>query len=75
MTATLPPNLLRLFTPRPPVPFAPPVDREFNHRKGPFYSDVASFVHCLSEPSIPSTSKPTPQQLKQEKVNVLINLC
>lgn len=43
MTANLPPNLLRLFAPRPPVPYLPPVDKGPDPR--PFYMDgIGAFL-------------------------------
>ena len=50
MTANLPPQLLKYFTPRPPLPYLGPTDRDFNDRKRlqltpltPFLKDCKGF--------------------------------
>jgi len=40
MTSHLPPSLLALFSPRPPIPFFPPPEKN----KCPPYSGMAEFV-------------------------------
>ncbi|RUS19141.1 U1 small nuclear ribonucleo protein of 70kDa MW N terminal-domain-containing protein [Jimgerdemannia flammicorona] len=47
MTDKLPPNLLKLFAPRPPLPFSQPLDRDPAARKGPTISGIAQFVDQL----------------------------
>jgi U1 small nuclear ribonucleoprotein len=44
MTDKLPPNLQRLFAPRPPLPFIAPVDAPKTGDKRPAYSPVAQFL-------------------------------
>ncbi|KAI8136717.1 hypothetical protein BJV82DRAFT_638553 [Fennellomyces sp. T-0311] len=47
MTDKLPPNLLKLFAPRPPLPYAPPLDREPGKRVGARIGGIADFVPLL----------------------------
>jgi U1 small nuclear ribonucleoprotein len=44
MTANLPPQLLKYFTPRPPLPFLGPTDREFNERKRLQLTPMSTFL-------------------------------
>ncbi|KAJ2997573.1 hypothetical protein HDV02_005385 [Globomyces sp. JEL0801] len=44
MTSGLPPNLLRLFAPRPPLPFLPPVDPDPKDRKLPKYTGLSEVL-------------------------------
>ncbi|KAJ3092314.1 U1 small nuclear ribonucleoprotein 70 kDa [Quaeritorhiza haematococci] len=47
MTALLPPNLLKLFAPRPPLPYLEPLDRDPVERRRPVISGVGEFLpHC-----------------------------
>lgn len=47
MTSQLPPNLLRLFAPRPPLVYLPPIDKEFRQRRRPVYTGVGGFLGRL----------------------------
>ncbi|KAG2221755.1 hypothetical protein INT45_003395 [Circinella minor] len=47
MTDKLPPNLLKLFAPRPPLPYAPPLDKEPGKRVGARVSGIADVVPML----------------------------
>ncbi|KAI8910381.1 hypothetical protein EDD86DRAFT_205258 [Gorgonomyces haynaldii] len=49
MTSQLPPNLLRLFAPRPPVKHIPAIDKEFKERRTPQYTPVALFLEQLGD--------------------------
>ncbi|RUS15267.1 hypothetical protein BC937DRAFT_92677 [Endogone sp. FLAS-F59071] len=49
MTDKLPPNLLKLFAPRPPLPFSYPLDRDPAKRKGPTISGIAHLVEQLKD--------------------------
>ncbi|KAI9151221.1 hypothetical protein H9P43_009836 [Blastocladiella emersonii ATCC 22665] len=49
MTDRLPPNLLRLFAPRPPAEYLPPLDRDPAKRRGPTYSGVAHLMDQLRD--------------------------
>ncbi|KAI9033361.1 hypothetical protein DFJ74DRAFT_601278 [Hyaloraphidium curvatum] len=44
MTSTLPPNLLKLFTPRPALPFVEPVDKDTAKLPKPKFLGLAAFV-------------------------------
>lgn len=45
-THLLPPNLLKLFAPRPPLPYARPVDRDIDRIRK---KDVSGVAHILSQ--------------------------
>ncbi|KAG2182249.1 hypothetical protein INT43_007176 [Umbelopsis isabellina] len=47
MTDKLPPNLLKLFAPRPPLPYIPPLDRDPSKRKGAQISGIAQYFDQL----------------------------
>ncbi|KAI9269289.1 U1 small nuclear ribonucleoprotein of 70kDa N-terminal [Phascolomyces articulosus] len=47
MTDKLPPNLLKLFAPRPPLPYAPPLDKEPGKRVGARVSGIADLTPML----------------------------
>lgn len=47
MTDKLPPNLLKLFAPRPPLPYAPPLDKEPGKRVGARVAGIADYVPML----------------------------
>lgn len=44
MTANLPPQLLKYFTPRPPLPYLAPTDRDFHERKRLQLTPMAAFL-------------------------------
>jgi U1 small nuclear ribonucleoprotein len=46
MTASLPPTLLALFAPRPPLPFAPPLEKPTL----PHLTGISSYLHYFTEP-------------------------
>lgn len=70
MTSSLPPNLLRLFEPRPPLPFKKPLDHPPGNRRSIYPSGVAEFMHTLHE-GFDADYKPykTPLVLKQERID------
>ncbi|CAP68813.1 uncharacterized protein PODANS_7_7800 [Podospora anserina S mat+] len=49
MTDRLPPNLLALFTPRPPLRWVPPCDKAPEQRKTATISGVADFLPAMEE--------------------------
>lgn len=49
MTALLPPNLLRLFAPRPPIKYLPPCDKDFNQRRRPVYNGLAQYLEQCAD--------------------------
>jgi U1 small nuclear ribonucleoprotein len=49
MTCNLPPNILRLFAPRPPLYWLPSSDRDYFERTGQKIGGVGEYLHCLKE--------------------------
>lgn len=49
MTDRLPPNLLKLFAPRPPLPYLRPLDRDVTQRTGPRISGVSQYTSLLKD--------------------------
>ncbi|GAN03706.1 conserved hypothetical protein [Mucor ambiguus] len=47
MTDKLPPNLLKLFAPRPPLSYVPPLDKDPERRVGCIVGGIASYVNEL----------------------------
>ncbi|EIE84968.1 hypothetical protein RO3G_09678 [Rhizopus delemar RA 99-880] len=47
MTDKLPPNLLKLFAPRPPLSYYPPLDKDPQKRVGCIVTGIASLVSEL----------------------------
>jgi U1 small nuclear ribonucleoprotein len=43
-TAALPPHLLRLFAPRPPLPYAKPLDRDPGQKDEPHMTPVSQYL-------------------------------
>ncbi|KAJ9064810.1 hypothetical protein DSO57_1026387 [Entomophthora muscae] len=52
MTDKLPPNLLKFFAPRPPIPYLPPLDRHELQRTGPVIGGLAQFAHFVGQHDI-----------------------
>ncbi|KAK0193604.1 hypothetical protein F5146DRAFT_1134340 [Armillaria mellea] len=48
-THLLPPNLLKLFAPRPPLPYARPLDKDINRVKSKNVSGVAAILEKIKE--------------------------
>ncbi|KAG0309147.1 hypothetical protein BGZ98_004893 [Dissophora globulifera] len=48
-TAALPPHLLRLFAPRPPLPYAKPLDREPGKKDEPRLAPVAQYLSMCGD--------------------------
>nr|AAT64947.1 U1 snRNP [Zea mays]AAT64948.1 U1 snRNP [Zea mays] len=53
----LTPNLLKLFEPRPPLEYKPPLEK----RKLPAYTGMAQFVSHFAEPEDPEYAPPVPK--------------
>ena len=70
MTSLLPPNLLRLFAPRPPLPYLPPVDKGSKQRKSVHYSGIGEILDLVNS-SLDDDYEPT--ETMQEKKNRLVN--
>ena len=49
MTSLLPPNLLRLFAPRPPLYYLPPSDVDFDERRKVKYHGIASILDKIND--------------------------
>jgi U1 small nuclear ribonucleoprotein len=49
MTDKLPPNLLKLFAPRPPLPYYPPLDKDPSKHVGCRVTGIASYVPMLKD--------------------------
>ncbi|OLY80916.1 U1 small nuclear ribonucleoprotein 70 kDa [Smittium mucronatum] len=65
MTSKLPPDLLNLFSPRPPLPYLKPLDRDIEKRKGPQISCISAYLDILKESqSSDHLSTETPIQKK-----------
>ncbi|POS84747.1 U1 small nuclear ribonucleoprotein, partial [Erysiphe pulchra] len=65
MTAQLPPNLLALFTPRPPVRYIPPSDHPAEDRRTASISGVAAFLPYLQEYKDKDNYHPTESWLQR----------
>ncbi|CAJ0649853.1 700_t:CDS:2 [Entrophospora sp. SA101] len=68
MTDKLPPNLLALFAPRPPLPYAKPLDRDPTKRKGPQISGVGSYVSLLKNYDPDYVPTETFEEKKKRKI-------
>ena len=49
MTSQLPPNLLRLFAPRPPLYYIPPSDKDFDERQSIKYSGIGDILGLIKD--------------------------
>src|ERR1700749_5715 len=73
MTDKLPPNLLALFTPRPPLRYLPPSDHAPEHRRTAPITGVGQYLAALKDYKDNDTFEPTESWLqkhdrkKQEK--------
>ncbi|XP_065835939.1 U1 small nuclear ribonucleoprotein 70 kDa-like [Oscarella lobularis] len=65
MTAFLPPNLLALFAPRDPIPYASPLDQLVWEKKPWNYSGVSQYLHLFEDPN--ETPEPTRAETKSER--------
>jgi hypothetical protein len=62
----LPPNILKLFSARPPTPFFPPIDK----RKMPPYDGVAQFIPYMEDeqPELPECKMPDSRFKRKERI-------
>ncbi|RKP26091.1 hypothetical protein SYNPS1DRAFT_2267, partial [Syncephalis pseudoplumigaleata] len=67
MTEKLPPHLLRLFVPRPPVRYAPPLDRDQKRRQGPPLEGISGYFHLLKDYDPDYVPRETPEQARLRK--------
>lgn len=78
MTDKLPPNLLKIFAPRPPIPYLAPLDRDEDKRTGPQVSGIASFLPFLKThdqdyvPTLSLEERRAQRKLDKEAKNKLI---
>ncbi|PVU93808.1 hypothetical protein BB561_003023 [Smittium simulii] len=68
MTSKLPPDLLNLFTPRPPLTFVKPLDTEPDKKKGPQLTPLSSYLQILAESA--SSKHPTTETPAQRKERI-----
>ncbi|KAL1932993.1 hypothetical protein VTP01DRAFT_8671 [Rhizomucor pusillus] len=68
MTDKLPPNLLKLFAPRPPLPYAPPLDKEPGKRVGARITGVADLVPMLRNYDPDYVPWKTAEEKRKEKI-------
>uniref|UniRef100_A0AC35GT13 U1 small nuclear ribonucleoprotein 70 kDa n=1 Tax=Panagrolaimus sp. PS1159 TaxID=55785 RepID=A0AC35GT13_9BILA len=66
MTQFLPDNLLKLFAPRPPIPYLPPPDELTVDKKRPKYQGLAEFLNQFESETKPPPPKPH-IETKEEK--------
>ncbi|GES96793.1 U1 small nuclear ribonucleoprotein 70 kDa [Rhizophagus clarus] len=68
MTDKLPHNLLALFAPRPPLPYAKPLDRDPVKRKGPSVTGVGQYVPLLKDYDPDYVPTETVEEKKKRKL-------
>ncbi|ORZ20452.1 hypothetical protein BCR42DRAFT_488962 [Absidia repens] len=70
MTDKLPPNLLKLFAPRPPLNYLPPLDKNPEKRVGAIVTGIASFVPLLKDYDASYIPWKTAEEKRKEKVEL-----
>ncbi|KAG0180440.1 hypothetical protein DFQ29_000686 [Apophysomyces sp. BC1021] len=68
MTDKLPPNLLKLFAPRPPLPYAAPLDKDPEKRVGAKVSGITSVVGLLKNYDPDYVPWKTIEERRKEKI-------
>ena len=68
MTANLPPQLIKFFLPRPPLPFVEPIDRPFEERSRLNISGISCYISQTKGHDSDYIPTFTPQALKAERV-------
>lgn len=68
MTDKLPPNLLKLFAPRPPLKYLPPLDKDPEKRVGAIVNGIAQFVPELRNYDSSYVPWKTAEEKRKEKV-------
>ncbi|CAO3592012.1 unnamed protein product [Absidia cylindrospora] len=69
MTDKLPPNLLKLFAPRPPLNYLPPLDKNPEKRVGAIVTGIASFVPLLKIMTLPTYLGKQPRKNAKKRLN------
>lgn len=72
MTDKLPPNLLKLFAPRPPLPYCPPLDKDPEKRVGCIVTGIASHVNELKNYDADYVPWKSLEEKRKEKVKLFI---
>ncbi|KAI8341820.1 hypothetical protein BC941DRAFT_414588 [Chlamydoabsidia padenii] len=70
MTDKLPPNLLKLFAPRPPLKYLPPLDKDPEKRVGAIVTGVAHFVPELRNYDSSYVPWKTAEEKRKEKLEL-----
>lgn len=70
MTDKLPPNLLKLFAPRPPLSYVPPLDKDPEKRVGCIVGGIASYVDELKNYDADYVPWKSLEEKRKEKVNL-----
>lgn len=70
MTDKLPPNLLKLFAPRPPLPYTPPLDKDPEKRVGCIVDGVASLIPQLKEHDVDYVPWKSLEEKRKEKAEM-----
>lgn len=68
MTDKLPPNLLKLFAPRPPLPYTPPLDKDPEKRVGCIVDGIASYAPLLKNYDADYVPWKSLEEKRKEKV-------
>ncbi len=68
MTDKLPPHILKLFAPRPPLPYLPPTDPDRQAPKPTVFSGVAAVLERCKDHDVDYTPSETPQERKERLV-------
>jgi U1 small nuclear ribonucleoprotein len=71
MTAQLPPHLVRLFAPRPPLPYLPPLDKDPGQHVRPQISGVAAYLERCHGHDVDYEPRETIQERKAKRVKKL----
>jgi len=69
MTDKLPPNLLKLFAPRPPLSYVPPLDKDPEKRVGCIVGGIASYVNELKNYDADYVPWKSLEEKRKEKVS------
>ena len=64
-THLLPPNLLKLFAPRPPLPYTRPVDKDIDHVTKKYVSGVGPLLATLKEGAVTGLANGTPDGMEE----------